>query len=44
MNEDKPILEESVLKLYSTIDLINLVETASRILAERTSNEQQSSW
>ena len=36
MSEDKPILEESVLKLYQTIDYINIVETVSRILAERT--------
>ncbi len=39
MSEDKPILEESVLKLYSTIDLIKLVETVSKILAERTSTK-----
>ncbi len=39
MSEDKPILEESVLKLYPTIDLIKLVETVSKILAERTSTK-----
>jgi hypothetical protein len=38
MNDNTPILPREILSLYSTMDLINLIATASEVLSQRKHN------